>query len=317
MHEQGGPEVLKLEEVPQPAAGPGQVLIRNEAIGVSYSEIPMRAGVYPPPVSLPAVFGFEAAGIVTEAGDGSGASLEGKRVVVLSTSFGSYAEYMAVPADSVTVVPGGVTAADAVAVANMAAVALCLLRRARLTGSETVLIEAAAGGVGGYLTQLAREHGAARIIATAGSPAKREHARSLGAGAVVDHTDPGWPDKLGEVLGGAGLDVVFESLGGESAGRLLGAMTPVSGRMLLYGVLNGPPAIAPVDLLHRGLTLTGCAGMGDWLALVQAARGDVLRMVADGRLRPQVDSVLPLSDAARAHERTEARAAMGKVVLVP
>jgi NADPH:quinone reductase len=317
IHEQGGPEVLRLEEVPEPAAGPGQVLIRTEAIGVSYSEMAMRAGVYPPAAPLPAVFGFEAAGIVTAAGDGADPSLEGRRVVVLSPALGCYAEYVAAAAESVTPVPDGMPPADAVAVANMAAVALCLLRTARLTGSETVLVEVAAGGVGGYLTQLARDHGAGRIIATAGSMAKRDHARALGADAVLDHTDHDWPDQLRDLLDGAGLDVVFESLGGESAGRLLDAMTPVSGRMLLYGLVNGEPAVTPMDLLRRGLTLTGCAGMPGWLDLVQAARGDVLRMVTEGRLRPQIDSVLPLADAARAHERIEARAAIGKIVLVP
>lgn len=145
MHEPGGPEVLRLEEVPVPVAGEGQVLIRTEAIGVSFSEIPMRAGIYPPPAPLPVIFGFEAAGVVTSVGPGADGALAGRRVVVLSTTFGSYAEYLAVAAGSVTVVPGGISPSGAVAVANMGAVALCLLRAARLTGGENVLVEVAAG----------------------------------------------------------------------------------------------------------------------------------------------------------------------------
>src|ERR1700733_7695954 len=116
MHEPGGPEVLQLEEVPVPVTGAGQVLIRAEAIGVSYSEIPMRAGVFPPPAPLPLTFGLEAAGVVTAIGSGADPALQGRRVVVLSTTFGAYAEYLAVPATSVTVVPDGIGAADAVAV---------------------------------------------------------------------------------------------------------------------------------------------------------------------------------------------------------
>jgi NADPH2:quinone reductase len=316
MHEQGGPEVLQLQEVPKPAPGPGQVLIRTEAIGVSYSEAAMRAGIFPAAAPLPAVLGFDAAGIVTGTGDGADASLEGKRVAVFSPALGCYAEYVVAAARSVTPVPEGVSPTDAVAVTN-AAVALCLLRAARLTGGETVLIEVAAGGVGGYLTQLARDHGAGRIIATAGSAAKRDHARALGAETVLDHTDPAWPDRLRDLLDGTRLDVVFESLGGESAGRLLDAMTPGSGRMLLYGLLNGEPAVTPMDLLRRGLTLTGCAGMPGWLDLVQAARADAFRMVSEGRLHPRIDSVLPLAEAARAHERIDARATIGQIVLVP
>jgi NADPH:quinone reductase len=250
-------------------------------------------------------------------GPGADPALQGRRVVVLSTTFGAYAEYLAVPASSVTVVPDGIGAADAVAVANMGAVALCLLRAARLTGTESVLVEVAAGEVGGYLTQLARPLGAARVTGTAGSAAKRQHARSLGADAVLDHSEPGWPGGLPAALGGATLDVVFESIGGDTAGQVLEAMTPLSGRIMFYGLLAGPPAITPLDLLRRGLTLVGCGGMPGWVTLVQGARADVLAMAAEGTIRPQVDGVLPLEDAARAHQRFEDRAAIGKIILVP
>jgi NADPH2:quinone reductase len=312
MHETGGPEVLRLEDVPQPAAGPGQLVIRTEAIGVSHTEAALRAGGFPFPAPLPAVFGFEAAGVVTETGDGASEALIGRRVVVMNTGLGSYAEYVATEAGTATPVPDGISPADAVAVANFGAVALCLLRAARLTGTETVLVESAAGGVGGYLTQLARELGAARVIGTAGSEAKREYARRIGADDVLDHTDPGWPAKLGEGT----VDAVFESLAGETTGKLLDALTPGTGRILLYGMLTGIPAIAPLDLMTRGLTLTGCAGP-DWLGRVQAARADVFELVIRGRLRPRIDSVLPLADAVRAHERFDARAAIGRIILTP
>ncbi|ETK35781.1 quinone oxidoreductase family protein [Microbispora sp. ATCC PTA-5024] len=317
MHEPGGPEVLRPEEVPEPSPGPGQVVIRVEAAGVGYADTLLRARGFPLPVPLPAVFGFEAAGTVTETGDGVDPALVGTRVVTLRLGGdgGTYAEYARAEADSLTVVPEPVTPSDAVAVAVQGAVALTLVREARLTGNETVLVEVAAGGVGAYLTQLAPAMGAGRVVATAGSAGKRRQAEDLGADLVLDHTDPGWTDRVAEE--GGTLDVVFESIGGASAGRLLDAMTPGTGRMLLYGVLDGPPAVAPIDLLRRGLTLAGCGGLTGWALRVQEARAEVLEMLAAGRLRPWVDSVLPLEEAAAAHRRIEERAASGKIVLVP
>jgi NADPH:quinone reductase len=312
MHETGGPEVLKLEEVPVPEAGPGQVLIRVEAIGVSYTEAALRRGVFPSPSPLPAVFGLEAAGVVTGTGDGVDPAMVGRRVVVMSTSLGSYAEYMAVSAGAVAEIPGSISSQDAVAVANFGAVALCLLRAARLTGSETVLVEVAAGGVGGYLTQLAHQFGAKRVIGTAGADAKRDYALGIGADEVADHTDPGWTAKLAE----GGIDVAFESLAGETTGKLLPALRSGTGRILLYGLLQGRPALTSADLLTRGLTLVGCGGQA-WLDRVQAARPDVFGLVAEGRLIPRIDSVFPLTDVVEAHQRFDDRVAIGKIVLTP
>jgi len=288
-------------------------------VGVGYADILLRGGAFPFPAPLPAVFGFEAAGTVTEVGEGVDPSLSGARVHVMALdgASGAYAEYVAADADALTLIPDEVTATDAVAVAVQGALALALLRAARLNGTENVLIEAAGGGTGGYLTLLARESGAGRVIGTAGSEAKRHRAQSLGADHVLDHSDPDWPGRVRNALDGGTVDVVFESLGGASAGRLLDALTPGSGRIMFYGVLNGAPAITPMDLLRRGLTLVGCGGMDAWAQDVLAARADVLDMVAKGRLLPQVDTVLPLTEAAAAHRRMEDRAAMGKIVLVP
>jgi NADPH:quinone reductase len=309
LHEAGGPENLTLEDLPVPAAGPGEVLIRTEAIGVSYTDTIVRSGVFP--LQLPVTFGFEAAGIVTETGEGVGTALRGRRVVVMKTDLGCYAEYVAVPVAAVTGIPDGLSADDATAVASFGAVALCLLRAARLTGTETVLVESAAGGVGGYLTQLAHAHGAARVIGTAGSAVKRAYARSLGADEVLDHTDPGWTAEL------AGIDAVFESLAGDTTVKLVPAVTPGTGRILLYGMLQGPPTLTPADLLTHGLTLIGCGGAPSWLDQVQAARAEVLKLAADGQIRPLIDSVLPLEMAAKAHQRFDDRAAMGKIILKP
>jgi NADPH:quinone reductase-like Zn-dependent oxidoreductase len=310
LRETGGPENLKLQEIPVPAAGPGEILIKTEAIGATFTEAHMRKGPWQMPLELPVTFGFEAAGTVTATGEGVDKDLRGRRVVIMHIGLGCYAEYVAVPVAAATVVPDGLSSADAVAVANYGAVALCLLRSANLTNKETVLVEVAAGGVGGYLTQLAHASGAGRVIGTAGSQAKRDHVTALGADEVLDHSVPGWYDRLKDI------DVVFESLGGDTTGQLLDAVTPGTGRILLYGFLQGPPAATPMDLLTRGLTLTGCAG-SEWLDRVAATRGEVMQMALDGHVKPLIDSVLPLADVATAHQRFDDRAAMGQIILIP
>jgi NADPH:quinone reductase-like Zn-dependent oxidoreductase len=313
IHETGGPEVLKLENVPDPEPGPGQVLIRTEAIGVSHTEAALRAGGFPLPTPLPAVFGFEAAGVVIEAAHGIDKTLTGRRVVMMNTGLGSYAEYATAPADTLAFIPDGMSSQDAVAVANFGAVALCLLRKAKLNGTETVLVEAAAGGVGGYLTQLAHELGAKTVIGTAGSKAKREYAYTIGADQVIDHSTPNWADQLTD----DSVDAVFESFSGDSTGKLVTKMAPGTGRIMLYGFLQGPPTITVMDLLGRGLTLVGCGGMPGWLDRVMAARDDVFQLVASGHLTPRIDSILPLEEAVEAHQRFDTRKAIGKIVLTP
>src|SRR3954447_25471286 len=196
MDRTGGPEVLRGVDVPPPVPGPGQVLVRAEAVGVGYYEVPLRSGVFPLPVPLPTTFGCEAAGTAVEVGEGADPGWLGRRVVLMDIAgMGAYAELVAVPAEALTPVPDGVSAVDAVAAAVPAAVALTLWERAAVAPGSRVLVQAAAGGVGGDLTQLARARGV-HVVATAGSGAKRERARSLGAAVVVDHTDPDWPDRV-------------------------------------------------------------------------------------------------------------------------
>lgn len=311
----GGPEVLVAREVPEPRPEAGEVLIRTEAIPVLYPETLLRSGVFPMAAELPAVFGFQAAGEVVEVGAGADRDLVGRRVVVETAGAGSYAEFVRASAESATPIPDGVSADDAAAAVMSGSVALALLKAARLTGTETVLVEAGATGVGSYLVQLAEQFGAARVIATAGDAAKRERARELGAADVVDHRDDDWTDTLRAHLGDATVDIVFDSIGGSSAARLLDVMTPGSGRMLSYGWLSGAPAqVSAGDLLPRGLTLVGCAGPA-WLAGLAPRLADILDRVHT--LASAVETTLPLEDAAKAHELVESRAPLGKIILRP
>ncbi|MFI6998508.1 zinc-binding alcohol dehydrogenase family protein [Nocardia sp. NPDC050175] len=313
----GGPEVLVLQEVPTPQAGPGDVVIRAEAIPVLFPETKLRSGEFPLGVEPPLVFGFQAAGVVIEVGADVDPALIGRRVTVATMGFGSYAEFVSAPANSVTLIPDSLSSVDAAAVLMSGSVALPLLETAALASTETVLIEAAATGIGSYLTQLAKEYGAARIIATAGGPTKAEQARKLGADEVIDHNDPEWPTRLRETLSGTTLDVVFDSIGGPAALDLLDTMTPLRGRMLSYGWLSGTPAqLTATDLITRGLTLTGCAGP-DWLSRVANARTTTLHRAATGGLAPLIEAVLPLDQAAHAHHLIENRAPLGKYILQP
>lgn len=313
----GGPEVLVTREVPVPSAGSGELVIRAEAIPALFPETKLRSGEFPFGVEFPIVFGFQAAGVVTEVGAGVGPEWLGRRVAVTTPGFGAYAEYVAAPAVSAVSIPDGLSTEAAVSILPSGSVALPLLRTAALTGVETVLIEAAATGVGSSLTQLAVEYGARRVIATAGGPEKVALAGKLGAHEVIDHSDPEWPMRLRELLGGGTVDVAFDAIGGESARTLLDLLTPVRGRMLSYGWLSGVPAqVSAADLLPRGLGLIGCAGP-DWLAQVDAAREQILDRAAAGNFDPLIDSVLPLAEAATAHRLIEARTPRGRILLRP
>lgn len=310
VHETGGPEVLSLEDVPRPEAGPGQVVVRTQAIGVSISEAHMRAGILPVP--LPAVLGVEAAGEVVAAGEGVDQGLVGRTVAGVTGGTGSYAEYVAMPAAMVRPVPEGVPAVEAVAAGAALAVALGLVHRAALREGETFLVEAGASNVGGYLIQLAREFGAGRVVATAGAGEKRDRAREFGADTVIDHREEGWTAQLD------GIDVAFESIGGDSARGVVEALTPGTGRMLYYGRLSGlAPAITPDDLLGRGVSLVGCSGPVWFREVFDVHYAEGFARLADGRTKAVVGPTFPLDQAARAHRLVEERGAQGKIVLIP
>ncbi|MFD4432545.1 zinc-binding alcohol dehydrogenase family protein, partial [Nocardia sp. NPDC058497] len=240
----------------------------------------------------------------------------GARVVTDTGGFGAYAELVVAEQGSVTVIPDGLTTDLAAATQMPGSVALALVATAALTPGETVLVEAAATGVGSCLTQLCVARGA-RVIATAGGADKARLARAHGAAEVIDHAVPSWADQLRELLAGDTVDVVFDSIGGDSLTPLLDVITPLSGRILSYGWLAGAPAqLGAVDLILRGLTLTGCAGTA-WLGEVARQRPAALEVAAQGLLTIGVDSVLPLTEAAHAHRKLENRTALGAVLLRP
>ncbi len=234
----GPPEELRAEDVPAPRPGPGQVLVDVAVASITFVETQIRAG-RPPHArmapALPVILGNGVGGIVTQVGEGADATLLGRRVVTTTGGTGGYAERVAVDAGLPIVVPDGVELADAAALLADGRTALSLFAAAAPRPGETVLVEAAAGGVGGLLVQLAR-HAGARVVAAAGSEPKLAHSRQLGADVTVDYTRTGWAAAAG--AGAGGVDVVFDGVGGE-IGCAAAALLRPGGRFVAFGMASG------------------------------------------------------------------------------
>ena len=292
----GGPEVLHLVEVPDPVRGPGQVLIRTAAAGITFVETQVRAGRSPRPVPPPA--------LPLVLGNGVEGDLDGRRVVTATGGFGGYADQVVVDAAEPYAIPDNLELGWAVALLADGRTALSLARAAGITAIDRVLVTAAAGGVGSLLLQLARADGAGEIIAAASTGAKRALARELGADVAVDYA--GVTDDL---------DVVFDGIGGETGRALLARVRP-GGRFLAYGAAGGS-MITPASAPDQGVTVipgyTLVRSPEDNRALVEQA----LAEAAAGRLRPLIGQTFPLSRAADAHAAIEARRTTGKTLLIP
>ena len=319
-HGTGGPEVLVYEDVPDPAPADGEVLIRVEAVGLNFADVMRRRGDdYPDPSPPPFTLGAEVAGTVAALGEGV-TSLNVGDAVFATPGVGGYAQYIRVPAPMVIPLPSGVSAEQAAAlVAHGLTAAVALRNCARLVEGESVLVEAAAGGVGSFAVQLAKLYGAGKVVAAASTPEKRAIAEGLGADASVDYTAPGWAEQVRELTDGRGVDVVLETAGGETVGQALDAMAPF-GRMVFIGQSSGETAlIDPWRLTVPNHTVTGLY-INAYAAVPDVALstlGELIGYVAAGKLSVQVGTVLPLSQAAEAHRLLEGRLTTGKVVLQP
>jgi NADPH2:quinone reductase len=319
-HKTGGPEVLVYEDVPDPVPKDGEVLIRIEAVGMNFADVMRRRGdAYPDPSPPPFVLGAEVAGTVAAIGNGV-TSVEVGSAVLSTPGAGGYAQYICVPAATVIPLPSGVGPIQAAALMGHGLTAALSLRSAaRLAPGESVLIEAAAGGVGSFAIQLAKLYGAGKVIAAASTPEKRAIAERLGADASVDYMARGWAEKVRELTNGRGVDVVLEMAGGETVAQAIDAMAPF-GRMIFLGQSSGKTALVdPWQLTTPNHTVTGFY-IGAYLAfpkLIQSTVGEIMGFIMSGKLSPQVGTVLPLSQAAEAHRLLEGRKTTGKVVLQP
>ena len=317
----GGPEVLETVEQPTPQPGPGEVLVRVRAAGVNYFETLMRRNLYAVTPELPMVPGVEVAGEIEAVGEGVDAALRGARVAVpmfaIGRPTGGYAEYLAVAAASVVPLPDSLSFEHAVALLAPGLTALHLVRRSPPRG-RTVLVTAAAGGVGSLLLQLARRAGVERVIAVAGGQEKLDAARSLGADTGIDYREPGWAALVQETTGGRGADIVYDTVGGAVTKACLDALAP-AGELVFAALGRFELTVAELEgMLFRNQSLKGFALLP--LLTPETVRADLAELfalAASGALRVILDGHYRLDQAAEAHRALESRRSTGKVVLVP
>ena len=312
-HRNGPPEVLVAEQVPDPEPGPGQVLVEVRAAGVNFADTLIRAGAPgSPPIPLPFTPGFEVAGTIVAVGADVDNGRVGQRVVA-STLGGGYAEFAAVTAVAALPIPESLDDQTAAALLVQGSTALGIINVARIESGDTVLVEAAAGGVGTLLLQLAKASGA-RVIAVAGGEHKLTVAEKAGADVAIDYTATDWPDRVREA-GGGDIQVVLDTVGGAMSGQALQLLAPITGRMVLCGTTAGAPLIDAFDVLRRNVTIIGysSAVLPPEDRGVRAARA--IELGARGDLQPVIGSVLPLEQAAEAHRALENRETVGKVIL--
>ncbi len=319
-HQLGGPEVLRYEDAPDPVPGPGQLLLRVEAGGLNFSDIAKRTGRYLEPTPLPFTPGSEAAGVVLAVGEGVERLTVGDRVAgIFPDRSGGYAELALMPEAQAVRIPPGLSAIEAVAVPNQGATAMSLLTlMAGLLPGQSVLVSAAAGGVGGWLITLARALGAGRIVALTSTPAKRAEALRLGADVALDPAVADWPEAA-RAAGGGGVDIFLDSVGGEVFRGGLRALAPF-GRAVVYGLASGERVdIAPVTLM-RPCQMVGGFHLDTVMAdppRMRAMLDDLFARVARGEIRPRIDRVFALSEPAAAQIHLASRQAMGKIVIAP
>lgn len=317
IHAPGGADVLSPEEVPEPVPAAGQVLVELKAIGVNFIEIYQRNGWYPVP--WPYTPGNEAAGIVVSVGPGVSTIRLGDRVA--STAFaGAYAERAVAPADRIVPLPAGLGFREAAALLLQGITAHYLATSTYpIKSGDRCLVHAAAGGVGLLLSQIAAQRGA-HIIGTTSTPEKAALAREAGAHELILYTQQDFVEEVRRLTSGAGVHVVFDSVGKTTFDGSLKCLAP-RGMMVLYGQSSGPvPPFDPQQLNRQGSLYLTRPTLTHYIATREELLGranELFGWTESGRLRVRIDRELPLASAADAHRALEGRLTMGKVLLIP
>jgi NADPH2:quinone reductase len=316
----GGSEKLILQDVPMPFAGDGQIVIQVEAAGVNFSDGMQRRNQYVFPVSLPYLPGFEVAGIVTELGKGVENISLGDRVVAMLPGGGGYAQYAVTPSYLAAVIPPTISAQASLALQVQGLTAYLMLKDgAKLQAGQTVLIHAAAGGVGTLLVQIAKQMGASKIIATASNVEKLAVAKSLGADELINYTASDWVQKVKDATGGKGVDLILDGTGGEIFQNSFSCLAPF-GRLINFGnPSGGSTSIEAFTLVNNNLILQGF-GLASYFEkpdLMQEAYQYLFSQAATGKLKVHIGQTFALSNAAEAHQQMENRKTTGKIVLIP
>jgi putative PIG3 family NAD(P)H quinone oxidoreductase len=314
----GGREVLGLRDLPDPEPGPGELLLRVRSTAVNRADIMQRQGRYPPPAGASEILGLECAGEVLAAGEGVDGWSVGDPACALLAG-GGYAEQVVVPAGQAVPVPDGLDLVEAGGLVEVAATVWSnVFMIAGLRRSETLLVHGGAGGIGTMAIQLAAALGA-RVVATAGSAAKLERCRSLGADVLVNYREQDFVERVLDVTDGNGADVVLDPVGASYLARNLEALA-TSGRLVVIGLQGGARAELDLALLMKKraavmATTLRARPPAEKAAIMAAVVDHVWPLVTDGVVRPVVHTSLPLSEVAEAHRIVEDGESVGKVVL--
>lgn len=318
LHGTGGPEVLRLEEGPLPEPGPGEARIRLAACGVNFIDTYHRSGLYPVP--LPSGLGREGAGVVEALGADTPGWSEGRRVVFCGGSLGSYATHHLVPIRHLVELPEGIEPEIAAASFLKGLTVQYLVREIhRVQAGETVLLHAAAGGVGLLAAQWLRALGA-RVIGTAGSPEKAELARAAGCDEVLLYREENVPARVRELTGGEGVPVVLDGVGASTFEASLDSLSR-RGLLVSFGNASGPVRGVDLGILAaKGSLFVTRPTLDHFIptrAALEHAAGELFEQVLAGRVVPSIGSQLPLAEAARAHRELESRLTTGSTILLP
>jgi NADPH:quinone reductase len=317
VHAPGGPEAMKLEDVPEPTPKAGEAVVKVDAAGLNYIDVYQRSGLYK--LEMPLTLGLEAGGTVTAVGQGVTEVKVGDKVAYTGVP-GAYAQYAAVPAARLVVLPKGVSTRQGAAAMLQGMTAHYLACTTYpLKKGDTCLVHAAAGGVGLLLCQMAKMRGA-RVIGTVSTDDKAKLARAAGADEVILYTSQDFEAEAKRMTGGKGLQVVYDSVGKTTFEKGFNVLAP-RGMMILYGQSSGP--VAPFDagiLGAKGSLFLTRPSLFAYTAtreeLLQRA-GDVLGWIRDGKLKLRMEFEFPLKDVAEAHRALEGRKTTGKVLLIP
>src|SRR2546422_10913839 len=317
VHAPGGPEALRYEDVERPVPGPGYVLVKIEAAGVNFIDVYQRTGHYKVPV--PFTLGQEAAGTVVAVGPGVAEPRVGDRVAYTSI-LGAYAEYAVVPADRLVALPDGVSAKQGAAAMLQGLTAHYLATTTYpLKPGDTCLVHAAAGGVGLLLVQIAKRRGAL-VFGTVSTRDKAALARDAGADEVILYTEQDFEAEVRRLTGGAGVQVVYDSVGKTTFAKGLSVLAR-RGMMVLFGQSSGPVGSFDPQLLNqKGSLFLTRPTIAHYIATrseLVARAGEVLGWIRAGALKLRIGLELPLAQAAEAHRQLEGRATTGKILLIP
>lgn len=316
--EPGGPEVLRVRAVADPVPAAGEVIVTTTAAGVNRADLAQRLGFYPPPPGAPPYPGLECSGLITAVGDGVTGWQQGDAACALLAG-GGYAEQVAVPVGQLLPIPDGVSLTDAAALPEVGCTVYSnLVLYARLAPGETLLVHGGASGIGTMAIQLARALGA-RVACTAGSAAKLARCRELGAELTINYRDEDFAAAVIEFTGGRGADVILDIMGAVYLPRNVTALA-TGGRLVVIGMQGGTSGELDLGrLMQKRATVHGSTlrsrPLAEKASIVAAVREGLWPLVGSGQVRPVIQTILPLAQAASAHRLMESSEHIGKILL--